>query len=132
MDHTNNFGSIYYLRPVLNEPSWPEQDVHKNGDDERKGVESIKECFCCSEIAQVALRKFSDSVAAPYLAQVPVVSVSDANQITDTYKDAYATDSQGSGQGPPIAIPWLCLVSFPYIVLQSIHAVQKPDVYTAK
>lgn len=58
--------------------------------------------------------------------------VLDVDRITDTYKDTYATDTQGSGQSPPIAIPRLRLVSFPCIVLEGIYPVQEADVNTAK
>ena len=50
----------------------------------------------------------------------------------DTHKDTNATDGQGSGQSPPIAIPWLHLVAFPYTVLEGIYPVQEADVNTAK
>lgn len=119
------------LRPVFDEPTWPEQSVHGGGNDKWKGVEPIKECFGCTEVALETFRKFSDSVTRPYLAYASVTLLLDANE-TGTYKDTDATESQSSGQSTPIAIPRTHLVTLPRIAFQGIHPIQKSEVYAGK
>ena len=123
---------MYWLWPVFDKPPWPEQDIHGNGNNERERVERIKQCLRRGEIPLKALRKLGNSVARPHLAQVSVVPALDANLTTDTHKDTNATDGQGSGQSPPIPVPWLPLVTSPYTMLEGIYPVQEAHVNATK
>ena len=63
------FLDIYDSR-LFDKPSWPEQNIDRGSNNERKRVECVKERLRRSEIALEALSELSNSVAGPYLARV--------------------------------------------------------------